>query len=229
MECHNFKKWLINKDILDERAETAARDHLRMCERCRKLYTMDAQIEAQIKEGLKEVEVPDGLLSRIEMDIQSTDKGKMFTHFTWKRVIPTLAVAALLFILFNPFAGGFKSIEEIGSLAVDNHLDKNMTMAFRAEEVKDVSRWFVDRLGFRVSNPNLEQQGFRFLGGRKCRLGGNDAAYLFYEKAGEKVSLFIIDPSDLNFNMGVRMSKISFRGCDIKIWKEGDQVYAMVT
>jgi anti-sigma factor RsiW len=229
MECHNFKKWVINKDILDESVEKAAREHLEMCERCRKLYTMDARIEAQIKEELREVEAPGGLLSRIEMDIQSTDKVKMFTHLSWKKLIPAVAVAALLLIFLNPFAGGFKSIEEIGSLAVDNHLDKDMTMAFRAGEVRDVSRWFEDRLGFRVSNPNLEQQGFRFLGGRKCSLGGNDAAYLFYEKAGEKVSLFIIDPSDLNFSMGVKMSNISFRGCDIKIWKEGDQVYAMVT
>ena len=115
-------------------------------------------------------------------------------------MVPAVAMAALLILFLNPFAGRFRSVQEIGILAVDNHL-KNLSMNFKAGEVRDVPRWFKDRLGFKISVPDLAGQGLQFIGGRKCYLGKNEVAYLLYEKAGERVSLFIIEPDDVNFKM----------------------------
>jgi anti-sigma factor RsiW len=228
MECCGFKEWLTNKEILDEGVEVTAREHLEKCERCNKLYMLDSQIEAQIKEGLEQEDPPDGLLARIEMNIQAEKEGEFVKRFPWKRLLPAVAVAALLLIILNPFARRFSSVEEIGTLAVESHL-KNLAMTFKAGEVVDVPRWFEDKLGFEVSMPDLERRGLLFLGGRECKLDRNDVAYLFYEKEGEKVSLFLIDPEDLSFNLEpARTYYMSARGCDVKVWRERNRVYAMV-
>jgi hypothetical protein len=213
MNCHEFKEWLINKDILDQRVRANAGEHLQMCERCKKVYELDSQGEARIKESLRKVELPEGLLARIEVDIQSTDEGKFITHFSWKILVLGLVAAALLFVILNPFPGRFKSIEEIAMLAGETHLS-NPAMAFRAGEVIDVPGWFEDRLGFKVSVPDLEKEGFQFLSGRECPLGKKDVAHLFYEKEGERVSLFIINPGDLAFDVeqGRRIERQSLGG-----------------
>lgn len=112
---------------------------------------------------------------------------------------------------------------------MENHLDNDMAMAFRAGEVRDVSRWFKERLGFQVTLPDIEKQGYQLIGGRKCLLGKKDVAYLLYVKAGEKVSLFTIEAKSLNFNMEeAGIYDLSIEGCGGKVWKRGEQVYVMV-
>jgi len=228
MICHDFKDWLINRDMLDERIEGTAREHLEICERCRKLYRMDSRVEAQLAHGLREIDVPDGLYSRIEMDIQSATKDKPALHLTWKILAPAVAMAALVLLIFNPFAGKFRGVEEIALLAVEDHL-RDLTMTVKAEQVTDITGWFEERLGYKISIPDLGSQGFQFVGGRKCRLGGKDVGYLLYEKNGERASLFIIQDRDLNFRMEAAGTyNLTLKECHVKIWKQEKQVYALV-
>jgi hypothetical protein len=107
--------------------------------------------------------------------------------------------AVVLMIVLNPFSGGIGSIEQIGSYALANHLDPQHTMAFRAENVSDVRMWYATRVGFPAELPRRNVQGLAFLGGGECHFGKYKAAYLFCEKFGIKVSIFVIDPGDLGF------------------------------
>jgi anti-sigma factor RsiW len=92
-----------------------------------------------------------------------------------------------------------------------------------------VSGWFSDKLGFPVSLPKYNIQGATFLGGRECLLGKEKAAYLFYEKRGKRVSLFIIHARDLGITLkGERVYNVSDKEHDVKVWREGDLVYALV-
>jgi hypothetical protein len=53
-------------------------------------------------------------------------------------------------------------------------------------------------------------------------------AYLFYKRCGQKISLFIIDPDDLDVEMEEMSSySVSRSGCNVKIWFERNQVYAI--
>jgi hypothetical protein len=54
-------------------------------------------------------------------------------------------------------------------------------------------------------------------------------AYLFYERDSRKISLFIIDPDDLDVEMEeVSSYSISMSGCNVKVWSDRNQVYAIV-
>lgn len=110
MECRDFKEWVMDKDILDEGVEANIKEHIKICERCRNLYTMDSLIEAQIKNGLKEVDVPGGLLDLIEMNVQSATKDKSVVCFPWKILVRTFVMAALLFIFLSPLTVNLKAL-----------------------------------------------------------------------------------------------------------------------
>lgn len=228
MECNGFRDWLINRDMFDNGVEATAMEHLVACEGCRRLFAMDSRIEARVKEGMKEVEVPDGLWTRIEMDLRPEKRNRPVVRLPWKGLVPAFTVAILLLLFFNPFGGKFASIDEIERHAIKDHLN-NLTMTFKAEEVRDVTGWFSRRLGFRISVPDLEEKGFQLVGGRKCRFGNNDVAYLLYKKGGKRASLFIIDAEDLNFTMAPhRTYSMSEKGMHVKVWTAADQVYTMV-
>jgi hypothetical protein len=73
-------------------------------------------------------------------------------------------------------------------------------------------------------------QGIRLLGGRECYLGKKKAAYLFCEKSGKKVSVFAIAAKDLSFTLEEGKTYfIQDQEHEIKIWKENNMVFALVT
>ncbi len=236
MNCNEFKTWLSNKDISDAGVAEETKMHMEGCALCKKLYSMDSLIEAQIKEGLKKTDPPKRLFARIEMNLQSTKEDKASDHFTltrfagawWKILAAPVAVAAVLFFVLYPFSKGFESLEEIGKLAVNDHLS-NLAMTFNAGEISDIPGWFENRIGYGIRIPDLAKQGLTFSGGRKCHLGNRDAAYLLYEKEGKRASLFIIKTADLNFKMeNTGRYHITQSGCDIQFWKNAKLLYAMV-
>lgn len=200
------------------------------CPKCEKLYTLDQSLEARFKESLAEIDPPADLYTKIKLDIPSAPAKKKGSTLRWKTLAPALAAAVIVFLVFfNSLGGKIRDIDHIGSLALVNHLDYRQNMAFKAGEIKDITAWFIKRIGFAAAAPDRIGQGYVFKGGRQCKLGPKSAAYLFYEKNGQKCSLFIINPGDLKFN--VKKDKKYFRtekNYDIKVWAEKGLVYAMV-
>ncbi|MCP4404338.1 MAG: hypothetical protein GY801_44440 [bacterium] len=233
MTCQEWQEWLLNKD--DTAADTAvlAERHLEVCSACQKISLLDSQLETNIKDTLRHVEPPARLLAKIEMNMASsttaTRRHGLGEWISWKRLTPMLATAAImLFAMFYPSIGQLRNLQQIGILSVDNHLEY-LPMSFATDAVQDLPEWFEERLDFRVAAPNLIAQDLRLTGGRKCSLGKNDVAYLSYEEAGSRASLFIIDPADVSFEMkDTEEYTLLDRGCQVKIWKEAELVYALV-
>jgi anti-sigma factor RsiW len=141
-----------------------------------------------------------------------------------------LAMAAvILVIVLQPYFGQIKSFDQIGAFALAEHLSSDLEMTFKAQEVGDATGWFSERLGFQIAIPGLEEQGFQFVGGRECFLGKKKAAYLYYQKQGEKVSLFIINYRDLDFPLSRHKTYMVYdQGYEIKVWIRGKLCYALV-
>ncbi len=234
MNCKDFKTWLGDKGLYDEKMSLLAKQHMASCAHCKKLNEADTFMEYKIRDGLHDVDPSPELLRRIEMDIQSVEKNKQskltFSSFVWKRMTPAVALAAVMFVLFlNPFSGQIKNIDQIRSFVIAEHNNISLTMSFKMGEVQDIPKWFAQRVGFKITMPELKNLGLKLIGGRECNLGKKKAAYLFYEKSGRKVSLFIINPSDLKFSMEAeRHYRVSDRLHDVEIWKAKQMVYAIV-
>ena len=228
MKCCEFKNWLNDKDLFDEDAEASAIKHIELCEPCKRLYVLDLHIEAQIQEGLKQVDPPKRLLASVEMNLESPVEDKSINLLSWKKLIPIFAIAAIFLLIFNPFTTKIGSLEEVGALVVNNHKDK-ISRAIKVGEVEGVISWFGEKIGRKVLIPDLTRQNIQHVGGRKCHLARNDVAYVLCEEKGKLVSLFIIDPDDVNYDIKDKeIYYTSKRECKVKIWKEADLLYAVV-
>ena len=230
MDCRDLKNWIASKDLFDERIFADAEKHLEHCQKCRRIHTMDALIEDGIKNGLQHVAVPRGLVNRIETELFADTKERVRPLARWIKIVPALAVAALIFmIVLQPFSGQIKSLDQMGTYALANHLSGETQMAVSTTEAGVAARWFTQQLGYTVKVPDLRSNGLTLRGGRLCSLGEEKAAFLFYRKNGKKVSLFIVTDDALGFQMvDQRVYSIQEKKHDIKIWKDGKMVRVTV-
>ena len=225
MNDSTFKTWLINRDRYDQTTANAAKDHMASCKSCKMLYIWDALLEARISEPLVEVAPPRGLLARIKNNFQfEADDQSRNTHFFPLKQLATALVMVAVFavIVFQPYSGQIKSFEQIGTFALAEHLSSDL-------EMSDPAGWFSERVGFGIVIPALESRGFKFLGGKECLLGKKKAAYLYYDRQGEKISLFIINYRDLDFSLSPKRTYTVYdRGYEITIWLQGTLCYMLV-
>ena len=230
MNCQEFKTWLHDKNQDSHSESEHALRHMEDCQTCQKLFRLDAAVEERIRESLLQLDPPQDLMGRIKNDIGLSDGKRSATLSRWRILAPVLAMAAAVALFFiNPFSAQIRSLDDISTFAIANHLDPNLKMAFNMDDVADVSGWFAKRLAYTIVAPDLSGQGFELLGGRKCLVGRKDAAYLYYEKAGKKVSVFVINPADLDFKLEpAKTYRITEGEYQIQIWKEKNLGYALV-
>jgi len=230
MNCAEFKNWLIDKDGHDQSADQDAKLHRLSCARCEKLYRLDRRMEERLAESFVEVDLPADLFEKIQRDERYAgikDPGPALSSKFSAAILATAVIIVVVF--FNPFKSPMRSIEEISTLVLANHLSNDTSLAFMAGQISDVSNWFAAKIGYPVHVPDMAAEGFTFLGGRKCSLGHQKAAYLVYEKEGKKCSLFIIDRNDLGFDLERdRKYSVDEQGHSIKVWSDKDLVYVMV-
>ena len=233
MRCDEFKYWLYRKDLIEGPISEEARLHMVGCRRCKRLYDGDAMLEEAIRSGLSMMEVPAGLIEKIERSISSLDEegreAGLWKRYMGRVLLPAVAMAMVAVLFVYSLTGPFHSVEEIGRLAVKNHLSE-LEMQFRAGEVEDIPRWFRGKLDYTVYMPDFQSLGLTLVGGRKCSLGTNEVAYLFYtDKTQRKISVFIIDSSDLGFDMKEgRTYSVTMDGYNVRIWKKEEVVFALV-
>lgn len=229
MDCKEYKNWLKNRGESEDREiSSGTSGHAASCPKCAAMDRIDLVFEDKLKRDLSMREVPESLIQKIELNIGSASGLKKKVSTIWKAAVPVLAAAAvvLLFISFN--LKYFKSIEEIGKLSVESHR-KNLPMLFNANEVKDVSLWFKDKLSFPVSIPAIEGTGLKLVGGRKCKLGRNEVAYLLYKEGDKRISLYVIDSGKVKYEMeDNKKYRFPFKDYEVDIWKSGNVVYSMV-
>ena len=230
MNCAEFKNWLLDKDDHDQSTDQEAKSHRLSCARCEELYKLDRLMEERLAESLMEVDPPDDLLEKIQRDERYADIREPGPALSSKFSAAILATAVIIVVVFfNPFKSQIRSIEEISTLVLANHLNNDTGLAFMAGQISDVSAWFAEKIGYPVHVPDMAAEGFTLLGGRKCSLGHQKAAYLVYEKDGKKCSLFIINPDDLGFDLERdRKYSVDEQDHSIKVWSDNGLVYAMV-
>ncbi len=234
MKCVEFRRWLINRDPVVERPGDRVESHLKECPICRRLYRMDTRLNAVLAGALgKTVELPRGLLDKVEMNLRCLEEGcgafgRRRMYLMAAAIVLVLAASAV--VVLYPFREPIKSIDELGRLAVHNHLS-HLAVMFTANDVEDVPDWFAERLDFRVVPPDTGVSNLSLVGGRKCTLGGEDAACLFYRdnRNDNRVSVFVMDSDALGFDAeDMRRYRLRVKHRDVTFWKSGELAYVMV-
>ena len=232
MNCRDFREWLAFREPgPDERANQAL-EHARSCAACATRLPVDDHLEQTMRQELARVNTPVRLRSGIELSLKEPRRSPNRWDLSWQSLgIPSGALAGLLLLLFVwlPLGQDLSSIERIARLAEQNH-HAGYSMSFAAGEVSDVTDWFSGKLGFDVVLPDLAGRGLNLLGGRKCTLGGQEIAYLFYAANGKPYSLFEIAVADVSVELVEgKTYRYPLEDCVVDIWKKGGRVYALVS
>lgn len=232
IDCHDFKQWLGNFTEADAHVSGEARHHMQGCRSCSRLYEKDQLMEQALKNGMQAVAPPAGLVDRVRTRVVSRGSRSSKRNFvlSWKVAAPVFAsILAVFLFLFNPFAPGLPTIDDVVAQSIAFHQNVDMRMEFASHDTADPAQWFRQRLDFAVRLPDMDRLGLTWKGGRKCRLGKVEAAYLSCQSTGKRASLFLINPDDIGFAIDEgREYLVRQNGTAVTVWKEAGVVLALV-
>lgn len=228
MNCKDVRQWIAGG--LDREIHKDLKIHLAACDRCRSIVDLDTRLEAQLRSGLSKTRPPAGLMEKMETRIgQKLHKNRRSALLRRGLAPVAFAAAIVLFLWFQPFSTDIRSLDDMGFYALANHFDVDAKLDIHDSRHSEVAKAMSDRLGFTVTIPDLSVLGLRLVGGRKCTIGGAEAAYLVCDRNGDRVSIFVIQADDLDFQMREqRRYRITDARTRIQIWKEAGLVYVMV-
>jgi anti-sigma factor RsiW len=121
---------------------------------------------------------------------------------------------------------------------VDDHiryLTAEGATQIETDDPADAERWFVDRIDIAVNLPRFTEPSMVLRGGRLCYILERRVALLFYDRGGERLSLFVMNPSGftepdrgrVNSNER-RFVADSRKGYKTLCWERSGVVFALV-
>ena len=230
MNCNQFQHRLRTRDIFDLNENPEFVFHLNTCTSCKRLYMTDTGFEKEIRSVFLWQEIPKDLMDRIDTALDGARTPLRLN----RPVIATLTAGIILMAVFffmnsnRPFR--YPDLYHLGENAVLTHLKGNTTMSFTPDKLNEALYMMRKELEFDVILPDLREKGYTLLGGRLCFIGKCRTAYLFYQKSGQTVSLFILSHDHLGFEMAEGTENhFEIKDCRADIWKENGQVYALVS
>jgi anti-sigma factor (TIGR02949 family) len=256
--------WARDRLLLYRAGELAPRDadelrrHLEHCSRCAAEAEALAETEDLMARVLRATaSAPATLDARvmaiIRREAHSERRGRNWGIVRWPRRLVAWS-AALLLLLGGYLAGqwhaGRKPAPGAGvarlerpvlalALLGDDHL-KYLANPQPAEvlgpDAREVSLGLMPLLNFPVAVIDLQPEGARLLGGRKCEVHGVPVAFLLYDWQGERVSLYQIDGRKLALPP---LREVTFHGRGFQVgegnglsyvaWRAGAMHFIMVS
>ncbi|MBU0680285.1 MAG: hypothetical protein KKD73_02575 [Proteobacteria bacterium] len=114
-------------------------------------------------------------------------------------------------------------------MALHDHVSPE-AMAFTAQEVAGIPAWYEAKMGQAIALPDMVGRGFTLVGGRVCKLGKCNAAFLTYMRGNQKASLFILpagDAAKMNMEPG-RIYSLTMNGNEVEFWKGHGQLHTLI-
>lgn len=236
----------------DERVEFEY--HLRECQSCRLL----AQAEKRFLNGVRATEplyvASPELTARVRSVLEAPANDAVDgwrLHSSRKaRVIGTIAAAALLLLLLPILIWRGREREPRSSassfalMAADTHLRHirgQLPLEITSTEPREVSEWFVNKVGFSVKIPNYkEAPGLEKLytmeGARLVAYKNDYAAYVAYQMNNQPISLVITSDSvGQTFGgeeikaKGLIFHYNAIQGLKVLTWSDRGLTYALVS
>jgi len=229
MKCKEFKQWMQDHETVE--MTDSVRDHLESCSNCQQIFTLDQQLDEKLRTLLQPVEVPELLRERLDQNLSGAGYRKRRYGMSWKKWVPVLATAALLVFLLLPFVGrqnSFSSMDQLSQYAITDHTNHGL-MDISVSVLNDLGAWAIDELGYSVSWPEVPGEA-KLIGATKCRLGNCDTVHLIYSQMDTRFSVYVFSEKKAAFSMAAgRVYSLKIGKHNVKMWKSGNQVQAMVT
>jgi len=225
-------------------AEAAQADaHVENCPPCQQFFAAEEGLEDFLRERAPLEKAPASLRERVLASI-AQERERLGNRSRWfvflRRRSITLSLVSLLII---GIAGGLwlnrrrapVMPEQLTSVLIDDHVHSLPTGAEIASSNHNVVQsWFDGKVDFSFHLPPTSDQSL--IGGRLCDLRGRQAALIFYQHPQSRVSLFVLDGSDVVLPEDRLISldgKSCFmgsrKGYNAVLWKDRGVLYGLVS
>ena len=145
-----------------------------------------------------------------------------------------LAAAALALIVFMPVITGTKMARKGDPLyaeMVNDHVRSLLAehlIDVKSSDRHTVKPWFLGKIDYSPTVPNLADAGFPLVGGRLDYVHGHPAPALVYGRNKHRINVFVLPSAEApTANNGVETE--SMRGYNVVRWELGDLVYWAVS
>jgi anti-sigma factor RsiW len=236
MQCRDIERDL--DSFLDgelappESAEVDA--HLRSCAPCQRLVDEQMGMKLSLRAALRPPEPPESLRLFVRDSLHShlvtAQRAAMWQRLR-RPVVVGLSVAILVTALVAGTLTPARQPEVVMESMIVKH-QRNLPMEITGNP-EVVRSWFDGKVPFAVPPPRVEPVA-SLRGGRISHLGDREAAYLQYEQHGQRISVFVFDPSGLHLQAPRRavihnrqVYLQGARGYQIAVFQDRDLGYAI--
>ncbi len=173
----------------------ALQHHLTICSSCHEKVKALAALEEAVTRSAETSPVPQTLHAYVS----SLSHPSPWSFWGSSRAVKTVLTFALILVVVGlaswwwPHSRERSRHEEIAQALVADHihyLQVPDALEIASTDPAIIADWFRDRVPFPVQIPRLNNG--RLLGGRLCSLLGRQAALVFYERGGKRLSLFTL-------------------------------------
>ena len=235
MQCRDIERDLdsfIDGELaVPESLEVEA--HLHTCAACQKQVEEQRSMKRSLRLALRPPELPatlrDFVRDSLHGELREQERASRWLRLRRPILLslPALGLCAALL-----FAALYPSRPEVVMEAMIIKHQRNLPLEITGgPEV--VRSWFDGKVPFAVPPPRVEPIA-SLRGGRISQLGDREAAYLQYEQRGQRISVFVFDPSGLRLQAPRRAvihNREVFiqgsRGYHIAVFQDRDLGYAI--
>ncbi len=252
MECKAARKYLYGLETPDAAGETPplraeiaeARAHVARCFACQDFFASERRLAsflcARAAREKASATLREQVLAKIAQERARATR--VSYGFAWMRrrmltltCVSFLGVVVLLGGLWLNHRRARMAPQQLVVVLVDDHAGTLPGLAeITSSDREVVQKWFRERLDFAFRLPTAFDPAL--IGGRLCTLKGQRAALVFYQHPQSRISLFILDGSDLKLPEdqliaidNKRCLLDSRKGYNVVLWKERGLLYSLVS
>lgn len=214
MNCQLFRRHVgaFVDGELDAATAVEFETHLADCEPCLDHLEFEGTTRELIREAMPEVAAPAHLAERVRAALDEEDQresvvpAEPFIPIRWRIAVPLSAAAAIGIFILAAFEAQGKQDEALALDVVRVHSaglpadvslanneapeDRNTADAAREEEV---ARYFRGKVGFPVRPAEFAARNARLVGARLSNVRERQAAALYYDVEGHRVTVVVTD------------------------------------
>ncbi len=223
--------------------------HLVFCGECKAVVKSEVSLRSLIEADALEDSAPDYLKEKILQQIGERARPERsqavgsFTSRTRLFLAGLLAgVAAMGLIVFLvPYVikGSPTNVSPLAAEMLGKHQIYGQgtgNLQIESSNAVEVASWLRQRLDFAVKLPQLARPGEKLLGARVSSIADGQAAYLIYERAGRRISLYIFKALPMDFSSGspklvagVQFFTSTLGGYPVVWWEDQERYYAAIS
>ncbi len=247
MRCDEMREYLFAylDNELDVPVSIELQRHVETCHQCAR----EVEIEWAIKGKLTEV------LSRESVDVESDERTlqRLLEHeqtrwpsVRWRkrRFVMRMAAAVGIVALAGIWFGvrGLTSRADISPLAkllvddFEHFVEEGRPVQIASSDRAAVADWLRVKTTFDVQLPDVQAPRFLLVGGRKCKISGQPAAFAVFELDGALASLVAVDAGHFDLDGMKRCEREGhvywvdrYEGHTVVAWQRGELIYAAVS